>query len=704
MPTLQTFRDAIRHSALGNEADVIKQHLANLDLSTEERQQTVELAAGWVRELRDSTSPGLMESFLAEYGLSTQEGVALMCMAEAYLRVPDAETLDELIQDKISPQNFAEHLGHSSSFMVNASTWGLMLTGSVLSESDQRGLLPALYGLVRRAGEPIIRASVKQMMRMMGGQFVLGEDIENAIENGREYEEKGYRYSFDMLGEAALTQSDANRYHLAYADAITELAQYCNGDDVRKNPGISVKLSALYPRYESLHRDAVMLHLFPAIRSLCLLAKKAGMGLNIDAEEAERLDLSLDIIEALIREPSLRGWHGLGIVVQAYSYRAPRVLDWLYTLAEETDSHLMVRLVKGAYWDREIKRSQELGLSGYPVYTRKNNTDLAYWVCAQKLLGQRDRIFPQFATHNAHTIAAIVCMTANESETAGDHSYEFQRLHGMGEALHELVREQYGLPCRIYAPVGVHRDLLAYLVRRLLENGANASFVSQLLDNRIPPREVTADPVTQAQTWLQQPVPGVLPPEDLFQPERRNAAGFDYEEIHSIAELKLMREPFAQTQWQAMPLLADTVPDNHPHQPPETIYNPANGEVVGTVRHAHPEQIGPAVSAAQNAQSGWFESGVNKRAKILNCAADLYEQNAGEIFALLAREAGKTIADAIAELREAVDFLRYYAAQAEHIAPSKVPCGVVTCISPWNFPLAIFTGQLSAALAAGNTV
>jgi len=359
MSSLTSIRKKLRSSTLGNEAAVVKHMLDNLGVAADLRQATVDMAASWVRELRASGEPGLMESFLAEYGLSTQEGVALMCMAEAYLRVPDNETLDDLIEDKIAPQNFGDHLGHSSSLMVNASTWGLMLTGSVLSDSDQRGLLSSLHKVVKRAGEPIIRVAVKRMMKMMGGQFVLGEDINTAIENGEDFTKKGYRYSFDMLGEAAHTIKDADRYYLAYADAITEIVEHCNGKDVRKNPGISVKLSALYPRYETLHKDDVMKSLFPSLRSLCLLAKKAGIGLNIDAEEAERLDLSLDIVEALLKDGSLEDWNGLGIVVQAYSYRAPHVLDWLYALAEKYDTKLMVRLVKGAYWDREIKRSRQ---------------------------------------------------------------------------------------------------------------------------------------------------------------------------------------------------------------------------------------------------------------------------------------------------------------------------------------------------------
>lgn len=701
MSSLTSIRKKLRSSTLGDEVAVVKHMLDNLGIDADIRQSTVDMAASWVREMRASGEPGLMESFLAEYGLSTQEGVALMCMAEAYLRVPDNETLDDLIEDKIAPQNFGDHLGHSSSLMVNASTWGLMLTGSVLSDSDQRGLLSSLHKVVKRAGEPIIRVAVKRMMKMMGSQFVLGEDINTAIENGEEFTQKGYRYSFDMLGEAAHTMKDADRYYLAYADAITEIVEHCNGKDVRTNPGISVKLSALYPRYETLHKVDVMKSLFPSLRSLCLLAKKAGIGLNIDAEEAERLDISLDIIEALLKDGSLEGWDGLGIVVQAYSYRAPHVLNWLYALAEKYDTKLMVRLVKGAYWDREIKRSQELGLSGYPVFTRKNNSDLSYWYCAKILLNQRDRIFPQFATHNAHTIASIIKLTENEGDATD--TYEFQRLHGMGESLHELVREKYNFMCRIYAPVGVHQDLLAYLVRRLLENGANASFVSQVLDNQIPPSEVTADPVNQAQAWLNHAVPGVANPNDLFLPERVNSKGFDWLDIADVAKMEKLRAPYKEIQWTAVPLISG-VKQSHKNNEKREITNPATGETVGWLTDATSEELETAIKSAHKAQADWYKMDVTERGQIINKAANLYEENAGEFFAMLSREAGKTIVDCIAELREAVDFLRYYGAQAEHISSNKKPCGVMACISPWNFPLAIFSGQLSAALAVGNAV
>ena len=702
MRELDLMREQIRQATLGEEIKAIKQMLAGMKVSSMQRQAIVARAASWVKIIRTDCRPGMMESFLAEYGLSTHEGVALMCLAEAYLRVPDEETLDKLIQDKITPQDFARHLGHSASMMVNASTWGLMLTGNILSESDHRGIGSVLQKLVKHAGEPLIRTAMKQMMKRMGEHFVLGKTITDAINNGQCWQEKGYRYSFDMLGEAALTQADAHRYHMAYADAITELSRHCSSDRVYANPGISVKLSALFPRYEYLQKQAVMDRLLPVVRSLCLSAQKAGMGLNIDAEEAERLDLSLDIIQAILADQSLRGWHGLGVVVQAYSYRAPWVLDWLYGAAQRYDTAFMVRLVKGAYWDREIKRSQELGLCGYPVYTRKNNTDISYWYCAQKLLGYRDRIFPQFATHNAHTVAAILEMTRDEDPA--EHRYEFQRLHGMGEDLHELVRVQHQMPVRIYAPVGVHRDLLAYLVRRLLENGANASFVHLLLDTAIPPQKVVADPISIAHEWLQHPTLGVAAPNALFQPERVNSKGFDWQSAQDFVVIDAMRTPFKKKQWIAEPLTAQTPGAVAPANEVLPVCDPATGEQVGQVAEASVVQLEQAVLSAASAQPAWHRLGCHEREKRLQRAADLFEVHAGEIYALLAREAGKTIQDAIAELREAVDFLRYYTARSAYLPDSRQPLGVVACISPWNFPLAIFTGQLSAALAVGNAV
>ncbi|GAA6200201.1 bifunctional proline dehydrogenase/L-glutamate gamma-semialdehyde dehydrogenase PutA [Aquicoccus sp. SU-CL01552] len=650
------------------------------DLSREDRAAISARAAELVRDIRASTTPGLMEVFLAEYGLSTEEGVALMCLAEALLRVPDAETIDALIEDKIAPSDWGKHLGQSTSPLVNASTWALMLTGKVLDD-DKPSPIRALRGAIKRLGEPVIRTAVGRAMREMGRQFVLGEDIGAAMTRAAGMEAKGYSYSYDMLGEAARTEADATRYHLAYSRAITAIAEGCTRDDIRDNPGISVKLSALHPRYEVAQEGRVMEELVPRLRALALLAKSARMGLNIDAEEADRLSLSLQVIETVLAEPALSGWDGFGVVVQAYGPRAPDVIDALYDMAERHDRKLMVRLVKGAYWDSEIKRAQVEGMAGFPVFTRKPVTDVSYIANARKLLGMTNRIYPQFATHNAHTVSAILHM-------AGEAPFEFQRLHGMGETLHSLVMEQNRSRCRIYAPVGAHRDLLAYLVRRLLENGANSSFVNQIVDEEVPPEVVAACPfeaVGEAAALLPTGA-------ELFAPERRNSRGFDLTHAPTLAAIEAARAPFAAHQWQAAPLLAGVAA-------PEAavpVINPARPEdSPGTVAWASAADVETALSGAQT-----WDAPAELRAKVLNAAADLYEAHYGEIFTLVAREAGKTLPDAVAELREAVDFLRYYAANI----PGGDPAGTFTCISPWNFPLAIFTGQIAAALATGNAV
>ncbi|QBF31148.1 bifunctional proline dehydrogenase/L-glutamate gamma-semialdehyde dehydrogenase PutA [Thalassococcus sp. S3] len=654
--------------------------VADASLSATDRDAICARAAQLVRQIRTSAHPGLMEVFLAEYGLSTDEGVALMCLAEALLRVPDADTIDALIEDKIAPSDWGKHLGQSSSVLVNASTWALMLTGKVLDENAP-GPAHALRSAVKRVGEPVIRTAVGRAMKEMGRQFVLGEDITSAMRRAAGMEDKGYTYSYDMLGEAARTDADAKRYHLSYSRAISAIAQSCGSDDIRANPGISVKLSALHPRYEVAQRDRVLEELVPRLRSLALLAKSAGMGLNIDAEEADRLSLSLDIIELVLAEPALAGWDGFGIVVQAYGPRAGRVIDTLYDLARTHDRRIMVRLVKGAYWDTEIKRAHVAGMAAFPVFTSKAATDVSYIANARKLLGMTDRIYPQFATHNAHTVAAILHMASDTRV------FEFQRLHGMGEALHDLVKTGENTSCRIYAPVGAHRDLLAYLVRRLLENGANSSFVNQIVDTSVPPEEVAADPFAA----LGQAV-ALRTGADLFQPERPNSRGFDLSHAPTLSALEDARAPFSGSAWAATPLLAG------PADPEAAVpvQNPARpSDQPGTVRWASRADIAAAIGAA----SPW-SAPLDDRRAILARAADLYEANHGALFALLAREAGKTLPDCVAELREAVDFLRYYAAQAE----AGSPAGIFTCISPWNFPLAIFTGQIAAALANGNAV
>ncbi len=661
--------------------NVLRELVRNAHLSPEERVKITQDAAQIVRDIRGHTSPGIMEVFLAEYGLSTDEGVALMCLAEALLRVPDAETIDALIEDKIAPSDWGRHMGHSTSPLVNASTWALMLTGRVLDD-DQPGPVRHLRAAIKRLGEPVIRTAVSRAMKEMGRQFVLGENINAAMERAKGMEKKGYTYSYDMLGEAARTESDAKRYHLSYSRAISAIATACVHKDSRKNPGISVKLSALHPRYEVAQEASVMRDLVPRLRALALLAKSAGMGLNVDAEEADRLGLSLDVIEKVLSEPALSGWDGFGIVVQAYGPRAGVVIDALYDMAIRHDRKIMVRLVKGAYWDTEIKRAQVKGVEGFPVFTQKAATDVSYIANARKLLNMTDRIYPQFATHNAHTVAAVLHMAEDKEK------FEFQRLHGMGETLHNIVMDKHGTHCRVYAPVGAHADLLAYLVRRLLENGANSSFVNQIVDEDVAPEVVAADPFDSlAESGLHIPTGP-----ELYAPARVNSMGFDLMHTPTLDVIESARAPWKAHRWAAVPLL------NGEAKPKKSarLMNPAaSGRSPGTVRNASEADVAKALDNA-----AVWDAPLEERREVLLRAADMLESHYGEIFALLAREAGKGLPDCVAELREAVDFLRYYAQQATNTPPA----GIFTCISPWNFPLAIFCGQVSAALAAGNAV
>ncbi|MBB5515104.1 RHH-type proline utilization regulon transcriptional repressor/proline dehydrogenase/delta 1-pyrroline-5-carboxylate dehydrogenase [Rubricella aquisinus] len=647
-------------------------------LSPQERAAICAEAAKLIADIRAHSDPSLMEQFLGEYGLTTQEGIALMSLAEALLRVPDAYTIDALIEDKIAPANWRAHIGAASSGLVNASTWALMFTGKVLTREEQRGLPPVMHGLVRRLGEPVIRTAVARAMREMGRQFVLGTTIADAFRRGKPFAAKGYRFSFDMLGEQAMTDADAQRYTRAYADAITAIAKEATGGP-RAAPGISVKLSALHPRYETTKRPQMFGTLVARLKGLVAQAAAADIGFNIDAEEADRLDLSLDVIEAVLSDPDLAGWDGFGVVVQAYSRRAPFVLDWLHALATRLDRRIMVRLVKGAYWDTEIKRAQVNGVEDFPVFTRKSHSDVSYIACARKLMEMRDRIYPQFATHNAHTLAAVMHLGGTEG------GYEVQRLHGMGEGAHDILVQKHGVPSRIYAPVGTHKDLLAYLVRRLLENGANSSFVNQIADLSLKPEEIATDPFAD----IAGPNAKIARPAGLYAPERRNSRGWDVNEPVDLAALEAMRAPFADHVWH--------------FGSAQAVANPARaGDVVGHYDPARVEDVRAAAAAARNAAPDWAARPAKDRGAILTRAAELYEAHGGELMAILAREAGKTIGDCVSELREAVDFLRYYALEAERLAAP--PRGVFACISPWNFPLAIFTGQIAAALSAGNAV
>ncbi len=725
MSSLSELRQAIRQAHRANEQHVIHGLIERYAPDKALREQISHSAADLVEAVRAQKTPGLMDVFLAEYGLSTDEGVALMCLAEALLRVPDAQTMDELIEDKIAPSAWGEHLGQSSSSLVNASTWALLLSGKLLSDDGQGGLAHTLSKAVRRLGEPVIRAAVKRAMTEMGHNFVLGRTIEEAMSRGAKQSEAGYTFSYDMLGEAALTAKDAEGYFKAYADTIASLAQRVRDNSagatdphivgsVQDNPGISIKLSALHPRYDMSQHERVMAELVPKVLTLAVAAKEANIGFNIDAEEAARLDLSLDVIEAVLRSDLLSGWRGFGVVVQAYGKRASGTISWLNALAHELDRHLMVRLVKGAYWDTEIKLAQVDGVVDFPVLTSKAATDCSYLCCAMQLLERADRLYPQFATHNAHTMSAILAF-AKPSQP-----FEFQRLHGMGDTLHALVMQKHSRPCRVYAPVGTHRDLLAYLVRRLLENGANSSFLNQLVDESISADQIALDPFD---TWLAEPhasVSTIRKPADLYAPIRENSAGWDLTNPTDIERFISEQSAYESAQWNAVPIIAndtdytdDTDDTDHTNNTSEDIrgvdetpklieyvLNPNNtSDKVATRRDSSSSEVQAALSAAQP----WSTHNSAQRRDVLLRAAQLYEDNAGELFTVLCREAGKTATDAIAELREAVDFLRYYA--IDSLRHDALPArGLITCISPWNFPLAIFTGQLSAALAAGNGV
>lgn len=682
-------RDRIRSLYHAQESVVLDALIAEAEIDADARAQMTCDAVGLIESLRRGGGHGLMEVFLEEYGLSTDEGVALMCLAEALLRVPDADTIDELIEDKIAPSSWSEHLGQSSSPLVNASTWALMLTGKVLNDERGRGVVRTLNGALRRLGEPVIRTAVKQAMKELGSQFVLGQSIGAAMKRAQKQESKGYTYSYDMLGEAALTQHDADIYFERYRDAIKAISMNCAGDDPRRNPGISIKLSALHPRYEFSQRERVMRELVPRVQELALLAREAQMGMSIDAEEADRLELSLDVIEASLSDPRLAGWDGFGVVVQAYGRRVGPVVDFLYTLAVQHDRRLMIRLVKGAYWDTEIKHAQAEGLQDFPVFTTKPATDVAYICCAAKLLAMSDRLYSQFATHNAHTMAAVLNL-AKDPE-----AFEFQRLHGMGSALHDLVLRQHKSACRIYAPVGEHRDLLAYLVRRLLENGANSSFVNQVVNEDIPPALIASDPFEKLIHGASAKNRAVVQPAELYAPQRVNSQGWNLLDGVDLARLDRARAAYFDCTWSAAAASASGAALT----PVVAVSNPARpSDRVGEVAYASTEQLELALSTARE----WSEFSARERGEYLRRAADLYEDNTGELVAVLAREAGKSLPDTISELREAVDFLRYYAAESEKL--QQPPLGVMTCISPWNFPLAIFTGQVAAALAAGNGV
>lgn len=719
MPDIEVHRRAVRSTHCAPEPEIVAalEQDAAQRLDPGSRQALVDHARALVAACRRvAHEAGTLEAFLHEFGLQSREGVALMCLAETLLRVPDEATADRVIAENLAAGNWTAHLGHSQSLFVNASVWGLMLTGRLVTApgSAERDAHAWLGRLVERIGEPLVRAATMQAMRILSGQFVLGRSIEEALARGRAEHVAGTRFSFDMLGEGARTAADAERYLGAYRHAIRALGKR-GAPKVADAPGISVKLSALHPRYEFAQRRRVLDELLPAVCDLAIEAKARGIGFNIDAEESRRLELSMDIFEALAREPRLAGWTGLGFVLQAYQKRAPAVARWLIDMARETGRRVAVRLVKGAYWDAEIKRAQELGLADYPVFTRKANTDLCYEVCAATLMAATDAIHPQFATHNAHTICTVLALADEGAE------FEFQRLHGMGALLYEHLCEvsDRAPPVRIYAPVGAHRDLLPYLVRRLLENGANSSFVNRFLDAETPLDTLVGDALGAVQSEPSRRHPRIPRPADILRAageERAPAAGVDLDDpLAAEAPLAAVRRAGNEPMAFAGPIVgraAAAVADNRARSPAD------NRRIIGHVASAKPMDIDAALKLAASVQPEWDSRG-EARAEVLERAADALEEERPGLMALISAEAGRTLPDALSEVREAVDFCRYYAAQARlHFGtPEHLPGptgernelslhgrGVAACISPWNFPLAIFVGQVAAALAAGNTV
>jgi RHH-type proline utilization regulon transcriptional repressor/proline dehydrogenase/delta 1-pyrroline-5-carboxylate dehydrogenase len=714
-PQRDRLRAAIADWHRRDETQAVEALLDAAHLQQASLDRIAERARALVGEVRrHRLGKGGIDAFMQEYELSSQEGVVLMCLAEALLRIPDQETADALIRDKLGPADWEKHVGNSDSVFVNASTWALMLTGRVVSLHDYRehSLKSVLGRLVSRVGEPMIRQSVTQGMRILGRQFVMGRSIEEALARASADEKRGYRHSFDMLGEAAHTAADAKRYLDAYHGAIAAIGKHGAGRGPIDSSGISVKLSALHPRYEFAQRERAMAELVPRLMALATHAREVDIGFTVDAEEAQRLELSFDVIARVFSDDALQGWQGFGLALQAYQKRAYPAVDWLAELARSNGRRLMLRLTKGAYWDTEIKLAQEGGHDGYTVFTRKAATDVSYIACARRILYHADAFFPQFATHNAHTLATIVEMAGERRD------YEFQRLHGMGEALYAQVVAAGGqaLACRIYAPVGSHEDLLPYLVRRLLENGANTSFVNRIVDERAPIDDIIADPLEKMRGLAVKPHPHIPTPPDIYQPERRNSRGIDVGDLCELTPLDADMRRALERQWRAAPIVGGETRQGV-EQP---VLDPANRQrQVGCVVTADASLVETAMAVAASAAPAWDAGGAEDRARALERTAALMERDMPVLMALAVREAGKTVPDAVAEVREAVDFCRYYALRCrrDFAAAASLPGptgernelslhgrGVFVCISPWNFPLAIFTGQVTAALAAGNAV
>ena len=702
----------VSHTA-ADEKETVQNLLQGIPV-TESQQQAIAIKARTlVTAVRaNKSSKGTINSLLCQYHLSSEEGIALMCLAEALLRIPDASTRDRLIQDKLAKGQWDEYLGKSDSLFVNAATWSLLVTGKILKNPDskQNRFKQCFQKLVQRSSGWVIRQAVNQMIGFLSEQFVLADTIKTALKRAQKQERKGFRYSFDMLGEAALTAVDAARYYKAYEDAITQIASSTTATTWYERPGISIKLSALHPRYDMAQRDRVLLELTPRLKSLVQLAKDHNIGVTIDAEEATRLTLSLEIFSALMQDGFLEQWNGFGLAVQAYQKRASYVIAWLKQLSEKVNRRIPIRLIKGAYWDNEIKWAQELGLSDYPVFTRKVYTDVSYIYCAQQLLKAPQAFYCQFATHNAHTVATILTLT--ESIKSNEPLFEFQCLHGMGQQLYEQIATgENPILCRVYAPVGAYQELLPYLVRRLLENGANTSFVHRIMDESIDTEMIIADPLSEARGFQGAPHVGIPLPKRIYG-ERLNSSGIDLSCEIALNDLTEGVNVFANELWQAKAAYA--MDNREPH----TVFSPTDNHTVGQVLLADDTCCDAALQAALLAQFDWGRTSVMDRAACLERAADLLTAHQNELMALLIREAGKTLNDALAEAREAVDFCRYYAMQARlQLAPITLPGptgeknvlqqhgrGIILCISPWNFPLAIFMGQVSAALVTGNAV
>jgi RHH-type proline utilization regulon transcriptional repressor/proline dehydrogenase/delta 1-pyrroline-5-carboxylate dehydrogenase len=710
-------RQRLREYHRIDEAQVVEELIALARFTHSEQRGIHDRAAPLVQTVRDSRqNTGGIDAFLATYDLSSREGVVLMCLAEALLRIPDAVTVDRLIRDKIGNTEWEKRLGASHSTFVNAGTWALMLTGRIVNlDNEDRNLSGTLKRMVARAGEPVIRQAVITAMRILGKQFVMGRNIHEALDRARSAEKAGYRHSYDMLGESARSSADALRYFESYSKAIRAIGDAAEGRPAFEAPSISIKLSALHPRYEVANEDGVRQELLPAVKELAVRAKARNVGFTIDAEEVDRLEMSLDLIEALATDHELAGWNGLGLAVQAYQKRALPVIDWLADLAHRANRRLMVRLCKGAYWDAEIKLAQERGLSDYPVFTRKVSSDLSYLACARRLFADPVAFYPAFATHNAHTLAAVAEIAIS---AGGSDEWEYQRLHGMGEELYDQIvgEDHWGRACRVYAPVGSHEDLLAYLVRRLLENGANSSFVNRIADATLPIDDLIADPVEKAAALAVKRQDRIPLPRNLFGAERANSEGLDMNDKPTLENLRSAIEQSARVSYVAAPLIGGRQRSGSS----KPVRSPADQrEVVGQVTEASVADVPAAMAAAQAAFPAWEGTPASERAAALDGAADRLQGRLPELVALIVREGGRTQADAVSEVREAIDFCRYYAAQAREKFSQPIPLpgptgernslslhgrGVFVCISPWNFPLAIFVGQIAAALAAGNTV